>query len=150
MLKVINKVFKLKSITMQHAHSPPLVLSLENMADWISEEKESELIKRWQTRRVLYDVTTKGYSNRIQRLTALSEMAEVFGKTPEYFFSLTHPRSEMCGVILIQCVFTVIFLWIFNVASLFHGLRSNTKKCVVLLKYWQTVGGDICIHVYKQ
>ena len=105
MLKVINKVFKLKSITMQHAHSPPLVLSLENMADWISEEKESELIEMWQTRRVLYDVTAKGYSNRIQRLTALSEMAEVFGKTPEYFFSLTHPRSEICGVILIQCVF---------------------------------------------
>ena len=88
---------------MQHAHSPPLVLSLENMADWISEEKESELIEMWQTR-VLYDVMAKGYSNRIQRLTALSEMAEVFGKT-EYFFSLTHPRSEMCGVILIQCVF---------------------------------------------
>ena len=54
MLKVINKVFKLKSITMQHAHSPPLVLSLENMADWISEEKESELIEMWQTRRVLF------------------------------------------------------------------------------------------------
>ena len=52
MLKVINKVFKLKSITMQQAHSPPLVLSLENMADWISEEKESELIEMWQTRRV--------------------------------------------------------------------------------------------------
>ena len=100
MLKVINKVFKLKSITMQHAHSP-----LENMADWISEEKESELIEMWQTRRALYDVTAKGYSNRIQRLTALSEMAEVFGKTPEYFFPFTHPRSEICGVILIQCVF---------------------------------------------
>ena len=59
----------------------------------------------WQTRRVLYDVTAKGYSYLIQRLTAVSEMAEVFGKTPEYLFSLTHPRSEICGVILIQCVF---------------------------------------------
>ena len=49
------------------------------MADWITEEKESELIEMWQARRVLYDVTAKGYSNRIQRL---SEMAEVFGTTP--------------------------------------------------------------------
>ena len=65
----------------------------------------------WQTRRVLYDVTAKGYSNRIQRLTALSEMAEVFGKTPEYLFSLTHPRSEICGVILIQCVFYSDFFY---------------------------------------
>ena len=51
------------------------------MADWISEEKESELIEMWQARRVLYDVTAKGYSNRIQRLTVLSEIAEVFGTT---------------------------------------------------------------------
>ena len=27
-------------------------------------------------------------------------------------------------------------------ASLFHGLRSNNFVCVVLLKYWQTVGGE--------
>ena len=52
------------------------------MADCITEEKERELIEMWQARRVLYAVTAKGYSNRIQRLTALSEMAEVFGTTP--------------------------------------------------------------------
>ena len=84
MLKVINTVFKLKPITMQHALSPPLVLDYhwQNMADCITGEKESELIEMWQARRVLYDVSAKGYSNRIQRLTALGEMAEVFGTTP--------------------------------------------------------------------
>ena len=75
MLKVINKVFKLQSITMQHARTFPSPCFITgNMADWISEEKESELIEMWQTRRVLYDVTAKGYSNRIQRMTARSVM----------------------------------------------------------------------------
>ena len=47
-------------------------------------------------------------------------------------------------------VFFTVFFTDFYMASLFHGLRSNNFVCVVMLKYWQTVGGDICIQVYKQ
>ena len=47
-IKVRNKVFELKPITMQNAHPPCVITS--KIWQW---EKESELIEMWQARRVL-------------------------------------------------------------------------------------------------
>ena len=45
------------------------------MADWLTEEREAELIDMWQARPVLYEVISKGYSNRNKRMVALTERA---------------------------------------------------------------------------
>ena len=46
------------------------------MADWLTEEREAELIDMWQARPVLYEVISKGYCNRNMRMVALTEIAD--------------------------------------------------------------------------
>ena len=45
------------------------------MADWLTEEREVELIDMWQARPVLYEEISKGYSNRNKRMVALNKIA---------------------------------------------------------------------------
>ena len=52
------------------------------MADGLTEERETELIDMWQARPVLYEVVSKGYSNRNMRMVALTEIAEESHKPP--------------------------------------------------------------------
>ena len=49
------------------------------MADWLTEEREVELIDMWQARPVLYEVISQGYSNRNTRMVALMEIADTSG-----------------------------------------------------------------------
>ena len=46
------------------------------MADCLTEEREAELIDMWQARPILYEVISKGYSNRNMRMVALTEIAD--------------------------------------------------------------------------
>ncbi len=45
------------------------------MAEWLSEEREVELIDMWQASSVLYEVISKEYSNRNKRMVALMHIA---------------------------------------------------------------------------
>ena len=51
------------------------------MADWLTEEREAELIDMRQARPVLYEVISKGYSNRNMGMVALTEIADTSRKS---------------------------------------------------------------------
>ena len=45
----------------------------------MTEEREVELIDMWQARPVLYEVISKGYSNRNMMMVALTGIADTIG-----------------------------------------------------------------------
>ena len=49
--------------------------------DWLNDETENGLIDMWQAKPVMYDVTCTGYSYRNQHAAAITDIAEVFGKS---------------------------------------------------------------------
>ena len=70
------------------------------MADWLTEEREAELIDMWQSRPVLYEVISKGYSNRNMRMVALTEIADTSRIAPRarcmFIISYTMTLGSLC------------------------------------------------------
>ena len=60
---------------------PSVSAMRSSSTDWLTEEREADLIDMWQARPVLYEVVSKGYSNRNLRMVALTEIAEEMGTT---------------------------------------------------------------------
>ena len=58
--------------------------------NWLTEERDAELIDMWHAWPVLYEVISKGYSNRNMRMVALTEIAD------------TSRKSVFCCCIAIQ------------------------------------------------
>ena len=66
----------------------------------------------WQARPVLYEVISKGYSNRNKRMVALTEIAEEFGTTILSTGESTtgHPDPELIIIVSVMLVKLLSYL----------------------------------------
>ena len=73
-----------------------------------TEERDAELIDMWQARPVLYEVISKGYSNRNMRMVALTEIAEEFGTTSTFSFVIHFSATPILAA-RVRCMFIISY-----------------------------------------
>ena len=78
------------------------------MAVW-SEEREDRLIEEWRARLCLYEISARGYSNRVTKHMALQEIATALDTTRKYFIFSILPQYNLHEdhVLLLQCWYSL-------------------------------------------